>query len=263
MPIGHRTTELRRRHRVPRRSPAATPTRVADTVRHGGGIPYSAYRPQFTELMDAGMRRVYDALLVDGYVPAVPGLQDVLDRGARVADLGCGTGHVDNLLAAAFPRSTFVGFDLATDALDRARVEAADLGLTNVTFEERDVRQLPTDPPFDVVFAFDSIHDQADPAGVLTRAHAALAADGLFVMIDVHVSSQPEDNVSHPMGAWLYTASLFHCMQVSLAEGGAGLGTCWGWQTASRMLEEAGFRDVAVITAPAGDPMNAIFTGRR
>jgi SAM-dependent methyltransferase len=237
--------------------------RVAETVRHGGGIPYSAYRPQFTELMDAGMRRVYDTLLIDGYVPAVPGLREILDRGARVADLGCGTGHVDNLLATAFPRSTFIGYDLATDALDRARAEAADLGLSNVTFEEQDVLQLPTDPPLDVVFAVDSIHDQASPAGVLTRARTALAPDGRFVMIDTNVSSQPEDNITHPIGAWLYTTSLFHCMQVSLAEHGAGLGTCWGRQTATHMLEQAGFRDVTVITAPAGDPMNAIFTGRR
>jgi hypothetical protein len=82
-------------------------------------------------------------------------------------------------------------------------------------------------------------------------------------MIDINLSNQPEDNITHPMGAWLYTTSLFHCMQVSLAEHGAGFGTCWGWQTATHMLEQAGFRDVTVITAPAGDPMNAIFAARR
>ncbi len=237
--------------------------RVTETVAHGGGIPYSAYRPEFTALMDAGMRRVYDALLVDGYIPAVDGLAERLRLGARVADVGCGTGHVDNLLAAAYPESTFVGFDLAADALDRARAEASALGAANVTFEQRDVRHLPVDPPFDVVFAFDSIHDQADPAGVLARAREALHPGGMFVMIDVHMSSRLEDNIGHPMGTWMYTTSLFHCMQVSLAEDGAALGTCWGWQTATRMLEEAGFRDVTVLTAPAGDPINAIFVGRR
>ena len=87
--------------------------RVVDTVQHGGGIPYEEYRPEFTELMDEGMRRVYDAQLLTGYVPAVDGLHELLVAGARVADLGCGTGHVDNLLAQAYPASTFVGYDLA------------------------------------------------------------------------------------------------------------------------------------------------------
>jgi SAM-dependent methyltransferase len=237
--------------------------RVVDTVRHGGGIPYEAYRPQFTQLMDRGMRRVYDAQLLDGYIPAVAGLGDRLDAGARVADLGCGTGHVDNLLGQAYPTSTFTGYDLAPDALEAARAEAARMGLHNVTFEQVDVTAIPIDPPFDVIFAFDSIHDQADPAGVLARAHRALAPGGLFVMIDMNTSSDVEDNVTNPLAPWLYTASLFHCMQVSLAEGGAGLGTCWGRQTAERMLHDAGFADVATIPAPTGDPMNVIFSARR
>ncbi len=235
--------------------------RVVDTVRNGGGIPYAAYRPEFTEHMDQLMRRVYDALLLDGYVPAVAGLAERLQAGARVADLGCGTGHVINLLAGAYPQSSFVGYDLDDDALQRARTEADQLGLTNASFERVDVVELPVAPALDVILAFDAIHDQADPAGVLARARDALAPDGLFVMIDVYLSSNVEDNVGHPMGPWLYTASLFHCLQVSLARQGAGLGTCWGWQTASRMLGEAGFSDITVIPAPAGDPMNAIFVG--
>jgi SAM-dependent methyltransferase len=236
---------------------------VADTVRNGGGIGYEAYRPEFTELMDQGLRRVYDALLLPGYVPSVDGLHEKLSGGCRAADLGCGTGHVDNLLARAYPGSTFVGYDLADDALEQARTEAAGMGLDNVRFERMDVRQIPTEPPFDVVFAFDAIHDQADPAGVLARVHDALAPGGLFVMIDVYMSSNVEDNVGHPMAAQMYGASLFHCMQVSLAVGGAGLGTCWGWQKAVEMLEAAGFSDVAVVPAPGGDPMNAIFVGHR
>ena len=96
---------------------------------------------------------------------------------------------------------------------------------------------------------------------MLARAHDALAPDGVFVMVDVHLSSRVEDNVGHPVAPWLYTASLFHCMQVSLAEGGAGLGTCWGWQQAVELMEAAGFRNVAVVPTPGGDPMNAIFIG--
>jgi hypothetical protein len=236
---------------------------VVNTLRHGGGIPYSEYRPEFTDLMDASMRRLYDAKLVDGYVPLVPGLDQLLRRGARVADIGCGTAHADNLLATAYPDSSFFGFDLADDAISLARREAADLGIGNARFEVLDVLQLPTDPPFDVVFAFDAIHDQVDPAGVLRRIHEALAPGGLFVMIDIYFSSNVEDSIGNPMGPILYTASLFHCMQVSLAGGGAGLGTCWGWQTATGMLSEAGFADVTVVSSPAEDPYNAIYYGRR
>ena len=137
------------------------------------------------------------------------------------------------------------------------------MDLSNVSFEQRDVATVPTEPPLDVILAFDAIHDQADPAGVLASAHAALRPDGMFVMIDMNISSAVEDNVDNPMAPWLYTASLFHCMQVSLAEGGAGLGTCWGRQTAEQMLSDAGFRRVTTIPAPADDPMNAIFTARR
>jgi len=237
--------------------------RVVETLRNGGGIPYSEYRPDFTDLMDSGMRRVYDAMLVDGYVPAVSGLHERLDTGARVADIGCGTGHTTNLLAAAYPHSTFVGYDLAADAVDKAHAEAEALGFSNVHFDVLDVTELPIEPPFDVVLAFDAVHDQRDPFGVLQRAHDALSPGGLFVMIDVYLSSKLEDNVGHPMAPYLFTASLFHCLQVSLAEGGTGLGTCWGWQTATQMLEEAGFGDVDLIPAPAGDPMNAIYLGVR
>jgi SAM-dependent methyltransferase len=237
--------------------------RVVGTLRNGGGIPYAEYRPTFTHLMDQGMRRVYDAHLIDGYVPAVDGLHERLAAGARVADFGCGTGHVDNLLGHTYPSSAFIGYDLADDALAAAKAEAAHMGLSNVSYERRDVAAIPTSPPFDVIFAFDAIHDQANPAAVLARAHAALQPDGLFVMIDMNMSSHVEDNVGNPLAPWLYTASLFHCMQVSLAEGGAGLGTCWGRQTAEHMLGEAGFTDIHIIPAPTGDPMNAIFTARR
>jgi 2-polyprenyl-3-methyl-5-hydroxy-6-metoxy-1,4-benzoquinol methylase len=227
--------------------------RVVDSIRHGGGIPYAQYRPDFTDLMDGSMRRVYDALLIDGYVPAVPGLHERLASGARVADIGCGTGHTTNLLASAYPASTVVGYDFAADAIDKARAEASERGLSNATFEVLDVTQLPTEPPFDVVFAFDAIHDQRDPAGVLRRACDALVPGGTFVMVDVHLSSNLEDNVGQPMAPYFFTASLFHCMQVSLAEGGTGLGTCWGWQTATSTVK----------SAPAGDPINAIYIGSR
>ena len=235
---------------------------VTRTFREGGGIPYERYRPEFTELMDKMGRYTYDEFLIDAYVPAAEGLVERLQEGIRVADLGCGTGHCINLMAAAFPKSTFVGFDLADDAIDAARKEAEAAGLSNATFEVRDVRQLPTDG-FDLVTAFDAIHDQADPAGVLRGAYDALSDGGVFLMVDINASSNLEENVGNPMATFAFIASTMHCMQVSLAMDGAGLGTAWGHQLATSMLEEAGFTGVEVHAPPPADPFNLIYVARK
>jgi len=235
---------------------------VARAFREGGGVPYPEFRPEFTDVMDAMGRGVFDELLVEAYLPLVPGLAERLAAGARVADVGCGTGHAIVLLAAAFPASSFVGYDLATDAIARARSEAAAAGLGNATFEVRDAARLAVAEPFDVVFVFDAIHDQAAPAAVLERIHAALAPGGTFVMVEPRASSNLEDNLGDPMAPMLYAISTLHCMTVSLAEGGAGLGAAWGEQAARAMLAEAGFGEVAVHEAP-GDPLNAVFVTSR
>jgi SAM-dependent methyltransferase len=234
---------------------------VADAFRDGGGVPYAAYRPEFTDVMDALGRGSYDALLVDALLPLAPGLTDRLRAGARVADVACGTGHALVLLAQAFPTSTFVGYDLDDGAISRARDEAASLGLANVSFEVRDAARLRVDRPFDVVFVFDAIHDQADPAGVLARIRAALAPDGILFAKEPRVSSNLEDNVGNPFAPMLYSVSTLHCMTVSLAEGGAGLGTAYGEQRARQLLAEAGFGDIVVHDAP-GDPLDAVFVAR-
>jgi SAM-dependent methyltransferase len=212
--------------------------------------------------MDALGRGVLDELLVDAYLPLVPGLPERLAAGARVADVGCGTGHAIALLAAAYPASTFVGYDLAADAIARARSEAAAAGLANARFEVRDAARLGVEEPFDVVLVFDAIHDQVAPAAVLERIHAALTPGGTFVMVEPRASSNLEDNLGDPSAPLLYAVSTPHCMTVSLAEGGAGLGTAWGEQAARAMLAEAGFADVTVHEAP-GDPLNAVFVTSR
>ena len=235
---------------------------VVRTLEEGGGIPYAAYRPDFTELQDSLNRRTYDELLVDGYLPVVPGLLDRLRAGITVADVGCGTGHVINLLARAFPASTFVGYDLGEDAIEAARAEAVAYGVANATFEVRDVASLPPAARFDLVTAFDAIHDQARPRQVLAEIRRVVADDGVFLMIDMNLSSHLEQNVGNPIAPWVYTVSLVHCMQVSLAEGGEGLGATWGRELATDLLTEAGFGSVTLADAPPQDPVNAIFVAR-
>ena len=233
---------------------------VARAFREGGGVPYAAYRPEFTDVMDALGRGVFDELLVDAYVPLVPGLAGRLAAGARVADVGCGTGHAIVLLAGAFPASSFTGYDLAPDAIARARSEAA--GLANARFEVRDAARLQVEQPLDVVFTFDAVHDQADPKAVLERIHAALVPGGRLVMVEPRVSSDLAGNLANPQAPMLYSVSTLHCLTVSLAGGGAGLGAAWGEELARSMLADAGFGDVVVHEAP-GDPLNAVFVASK
>lgn len=235
---------------------------VAHSFRHGGGVPYSAFRPEFTGVMDSLSRSGFDDLLLEGYLPVAGGLPERLAQGARLADIGCGTGHAIVLLAKAFPDSTFVGFDLAEDAIDQARAEASRAGVDNAHFDVRDIARLGVDEPFDAVMCFDTVHDLVDPAGVLRAAHEALVPGGTFLMSEPTVSSNLEENADHPMAPWIYGVSTLHCLTVSLAEDGAGLGTAFGEQKALELLADAGFVDVEVHEVE-GDPIDKVFVSRR
>src|SRR5262245_11340730 len=241
---------------------AQTLADVAVAFRDGGGVPYERFRPEFTDLMEGASRGFFDGQLIDGVLPLTGDLPARLAEGIRVADIGCGSGHSTNLLAKAYPRSVFVGYDIAVDALDRARSEATAYGLTNVTFQRLDVTRLPAEPPLDAAFAFDAIHDQVDPAGVLDRVRAALRPGGIFVMFDIKASSHLESNLANPMATLLYAVSTLHCLTVSLAEGGTGLGAVWGEELARRMLADAGFAGVEVYDV-SDDPLDVVYVARR
>jgi SAM-dependent methyltransferase len=159
-------------------------------------------------------------------------------------------------------RPTTSGCDLAADAIERARKEAADAGLTNVRFEQQDVAALGPDEPFDAVISFDTVHDLPDPGGFLRAVHRSLAPGGRYLMMEPKASSNLEDNIGHPMAPLLYAVSTLHCLTVSLAEGGAGLGTAFGEQKAIELLTEAGFTDITVTPAP-GDPLGGVFVATR
>jgi SAM-dependent methyltransferase len=235
--------------------------RIVECFHAGGGVSYSEYRPDFTEAMDASWRLLYDGLLIKGFLPAAKGLPERLKSGIRVADVGCGTGHAVNLMAREYPASTFVGYDLGEDAIAKARAEARELGLGNAAFEVLDVTRLPAEPAFDLITSFDAIHDQRDPATVLRCIADALAPGGVYVMVEPKASSRLEENIGNPFAPYIYGMSVLHCMTVSLAAGGAGLGTAWGEQTARRMLGEAGFGSIEVVDAPG--PQNSIYICHR
>lgn len=229
--------------------------------RAGGGLPYSAY-PRFHVIQAEQSAQVLDAALLTEILPLVTGLPERLQAGIDVADIGCGSGHAVNLMASAFPASRFTGIDFSDECLAAAVTEAGALGLPNAVFEARDVAALELADAFDVITAFDSVHDQAQPARVLANIHAALRPGGVFLMADVKASSRLEENIGVPLAAYLYAVSTTHCMPVSLALDGAGLGTVWGRQVATQMLGAAGFADVTV-TEVAADPGNYYYLARK
>ncbi|MEI7717536.1 MAG: methyltransferase domain-containing protein, partial [Mycobacterium sp.] len=177
-------------------------------------------------------------------------------------DFGCGSGHAINVMAKAFPASRFTGIDFSAEAIAAGAREAASLGLTNASFESHNLAELNKEAAYDVITVFDAIHDQAQPARVLANIQRALRSDGVFLMADIRASSRLEENVGVPMSTYLYTTSLMHCMTVSLAADGAGLGAAWGTQLAVSMLVDAGFDDVRVAEIDS-DPLNNYYIARK
>ncbi|HWS55579.1 MAG TPA: class I SAM-dependent methyltransferase [Pyrinomonadaceae bacterium] len=239
----------------------AVEDRIVACFRHGGGVPYSAFA-RFHETMAEESGQTVVAGLLDSILPLAPGLTEALREGVDVLDLGCGSGRALNTLARAFPQSRFAGYDLSEEAVGNARREAERLGLKNVRFEVRDVTRLGESGRYDLVTAFDAIHDQAHPALVLRGIAEALRPGATFLMQDIRGSRHVAKNMDHPVAPFLYTISAMHCMTVSLAAGGDGLGTMWGEETAVEMLAEAGFYNIEVRQLPH-DIMNNYYVARK
>ncbi len=221
---------------------------ILDCFRHGGGVPYARFT-RFHEVMAEDSGQSVLPALESHVLGLEPTLRDRLERGAIVLDAGCGRGLALMKLAALFPASRFTGIDLSADAIGWARERAAALGLDNVEYIAADLTSFDEDTVaghYDVVFTFDAVHDQARPARLLRGIHRALKADGIYVMQDIHAHSHVHENVDNPMAPLLYTVSCMHCMTVSLAQGGDGLGAMWGRELAERMLQEAGFQSIEV-----------------
>jgi 2-polyprenyl-3-methyl-5-hydroxy-6-metoxy-1,4-benzoquinol methylase len=231
--------------------------KIVECFYRGGGVPYSAF-PRFQEVMAEESNQTVAAALVDSILPLAPGLIEALERGIQVLDLGCGSGHAINLMARAFPKSQFTGYDLSYEGIIAARAEAKAEGLSNVRFDIRDVATLTDADRFGLITAFDAIHDQAKPAQVLKGVARALREDGIFLMQDITGSSHVHNNIGHPLAPFLYTISCMHCMTVSLAQNGEGLGTMWGEEKAGEMLAAAGFRKVEIKRLPH-DIMNNFY----
>lgn len=226
--------------------------KVAECFEQGGGVPYSAF-PRFHAVMAEDSEQTVVSALVDEILPLAPGVMEALRTGIEVLDVGCGSGRALNLLAETFPNSRFTGYDLSEQAIRAARSQADAAGLDNVRFDIRDLTTFDVEAPadrYDLITAFDAIHDQASPDRVLSGIARALKPNGTFLMQDIDAASRVNGNRDHPIGPFLYTLSCMHCMTVSLAQNGTGLGAMWGEERAREMLDQAGFKSVDAKRLP-------------
>lgn len=238
--------------------------RIVAAFRTGAGVPYEHYT-RFHEVMAEDSGQSVLSSLESDVLPLVPGLTDHLERGIRVLDVGCGRGRIIHRLATLYPHSHFTGVDLSTQAIEYARAEARTDGLANIDFVAGDAAALDRHveaQAYELITTFDAIHDQADPLAVLQGIHRALVPEGIYLMQDIRGSGQIQGDLDHPLGPFLYTVSCMHCMPVSLAQGGPGLGAMWGEPRAREYLERAGFRDIRVHQL-AHDPQNNWYVATR
>ncbi len=236
---------------------------IVECFRNGGGVPYERY-PRFHEVMAEESAQTVLSVLFSHILPLVPGMTERLEEGASLLDLGCGRGRALVLFAERFPKTTFQGYDLSADAIAHAREQATERELENVRFEQRDLSTFDTDAEseaYTYVTTFDAVHDQARPLAMLKGIRRSLEPDGVYLMQDIQGSSHVHENLDHPGGPLLYMISCMHCMTVSLAQGGIGLGAMWGEQKARELLAEAGFSSVDVHLLEH-DPFNAYYVVR-
>jgi len=229
---------------------------IVDCFKKGGGVGYDRFH-RFHEVMAEVSKDFAQNTLVGSVLKTLPDVWKKLEDGASVLDVGCGRGLAVINMAKAFQKSKFQGYDISQESVDYANQKANGIA----QFHVKDVAKLDEVECYDVITAFDVIHDQADPVGVLDGIYKALKPGGYFVMLDIDGSSHLENNCQNPGAPFLYTISTCHCMTVSLANNGLGLGTMWGRELAIKMLQDAGFKDAQANSI--GEAMEVMYLSRK
>ncbi len=220
--------------------------RLIEVFEHGGGIPFADLPAEIPAAIDRMHRPWFDHLLVQQWLPGVPGLVEALDGGIAVLDVGCGVGRSTVALGRAYPKSSILGLDLHGPSIETARALARQAGLGNVRFSVEPVEGTKAGP-FDLVLAIDCVHDMVDPVASLRAMGRVLSNSGRIFWSEPTGSREPMEN-RHPQGKLRANLSPFHCLTVSLASGGAGLGTIIGEAGARELAVQAGFSSFEKLT---------------
>ena len=233
--------------------------KIKDAFRNGGGLPYSEIGDEVVESIERFWKPGYTHFLVQSWLPAVPGLTDRLAEGASVADVGCGCGQSTIHMAKAFPNSMFLGIDYDDQSIEKAKNLASANGISNVEWMATSAEEIPQGKNFDLICSFDCIHDMTNPLGALKAIRGALSPDGVHLWVEPNCSHDPNEN-GNPVGKMYANSSPFHCMTVSLAHGGEGLGTIIGEKGARELAEKAGFSNFERL--PIENPFSMFFALR-
>jgi SAM-dependent methyltransferase len=235
--------------------------KLMDSFQHGGGVPFSDFGSDIVEAIERLFRAGYETWVAQEWIPAVPDIHLRLTDGGEAAEIGCGAGQCLVPVAMAYPNSRFFGYDVDRFSIERAREKAMRAGISNrVTFERIAAEELPYADRFDLVTAFNSIHDMAQPRSALAALRRIVKPAGACLWSEAHAGDRLEENLN-PQGRTMYAASTMHCMTVSLAQGGEGLGSVIGESKARGMAHEAGFTQFEKL--PVKNPIHQIFVLRR
>src|SRR6185503_16280371 len=228
---------------------------IVETFRSGEGLGWHAHNHRLFCGTESFFRTGYRAHLVSEWLPALDGMVERLQRGARVADLGCGHGASTILMAQAFQSSTFLGLDYHVDSIATARKRSAEQGVTgNVVFEVEAAIEF-YGSGFDLICFMDCLHDLGDPVGALARCRRALKPDGRVMLVEPYAGDRLEENLN-PIGRMYYAASAMACTPNSLSqEVGLGLGAQAGEERLRKVAREAGFSN---LRRAAQTPVNLI-----
>jgi 2-polyprenyl-3-methyl-5-hydroxy-6-metoxy-1,4-benzoquinol methylase len=234
--------------------------RIAEAFKNGGGIPYSEIGDEIPHAIERLFRPGYLNFLAKDWLGSVPGLVERLNKGASVVDIGCGHGQSTVTMGKSFPNSQVLGIDYHAPSIERARKLAAKEGVKNVEFVQAAADKIPNGKKYDLICSFDCIHDMVDPKATLRAIRNAMADDGVYVWSEPNASDKAHEN-RNPVGKMFHAISPLHCMTVSLAYNGAGLGTVIGEQGARELAKEAGFSHFEKL--PIQHPLNQFFALRK
>jgi SAM-dependent methyltransferase len=208
--------------------------------RTGEGVPWGAHHDRLFHGVGAFYRNAYRATLVPHWLPALDGVVERLEAGAKVADIGCGHGHSTVLMAEAFPNSRFYGFDSHPESIAAARENAVEAGVADrVTFTTGNATAY-AEQGFDLICFFDALHDMGDPVGAARHARSVLAEGGTVLLVEPYAADSVEENAG-PIGRLYYSASTVLCTAHALSDGGHALGAQAGEAKLAEVFAEAGF----------------------
>jgi SAM-dependent methyltransferase len=232
---------------------------ITEAFRSGAGVGWHEHDHDLFNGCERFFRPGYNAHLVSSWIPALDGVEEKLERGARVADIGCGHGASTIIMAQAYPRSRFTGFDYHAASVERARELAAEAGVEDrVAFEVAPAQGFPGGG-YDLVTVFDALHDMGDPVGAARHARSALAADGTWLVVEPFAGDHPEENLN-PVGRVFYSASTLVCTPASRSQDvGLGLGAQAGEARLAEVIAAGGFSSVRRV---AETPFNLVLEAR-